>query len=69
MKNIKVIKRKINVEKQLEQTALVQEQTINPPEQKRDITTVITGWINDWRGRKKTDARTAFNDLFEISSV
>jgi len=69
MKSIKIIKRKTSVEKQNEQPVLVQEQTLNPPEHPREMTTVITGWIDDLRGRKPTDARAAFTALFEISSV
>jgi len=69
MKNIKIIKRKTSDGEQNELPVAVQRQISNPAELQREMTTEITGWINDWRGRKLTDARTAFNDLFEISSI
>ncbi len=69
MKDIKIIKRKTSEGAQNEQTAIAQKQISNPVKIQREMTTIISGWINDWRGRKQTDTRTAFNDLFEISGV
>ncbi len=69
MKDIKIIKRKTSDGEQNEPPVAVQRQISNPAKLQREMTTVITGWIDDLRGRKQTDARAAFTALFEISSI
>lgn len=69
MKNIKIIKRKIRKGEQHEPPVAVQKKVSNPAIRQREMTTVITGWISDWRGRKQTDARTAFTELFESPTI
>jgi hypothetical protein len=68
MKDIKIIKRKTSGNEQNELPVL-QKQTSTPAKFQREMTAVITGWINDLRGRTQPDARAAFYDLFEISGV
>ena len=68
MKDIKIIKRNTGSDEQKEMPA-VHKQMPDPAKFQRETTITITGWINDWRGRKQTDARTAFNDLFGISDI
>lgn len=69
MKNIKIIKRKIGDDEQDAPPIAVQKKASNPAKFQREMTTVINGWISDWRGRKQIDARAAFTDLFETSAI
>lgn len=69
MNNIKIIKRKRSDGALNEQTGVAQKQIANPVKIRREMSTIISGWVNDWRERKQMDARTAFKDLFEISGV
>ena len=69
MKNIKIIKRKASGGEQDEPPVAAHKKASNPARFQREMTTVINGWISDWRGRKQIDARAAFTDLFETSAI
>lgn len=69
MKTIKIIKRKARRGEQDEPHVAVQKKASNPAKFQQEITTVINGWISDWRGRKQIDARAAFTNLFETSAI
>jgi hypothetical protein len=69
MKNIKIIKRKASGGEPDVPPVAAQKKQSNPARFQREMTTVINGWISDWRGRKQIDARAAFTDLFETSAI
>ena len=63
---IKIIKLNKNGEQNTVPAAL-EPPKVTAKNLRSEMTSVITGWINDWRGQEKSAARSSFNHLFQTS--